>query len=142
MASSPRTVHRTACIRLRLIRHQADRCYALLRAAGDLWAWLIDCNRQRRQQNTAPVVGYQALCRELTGMSGLGELSVAGARSVVQRYSVAWFEAERRRRAGTAGGSRAVSARSCRSGSTTAGSSSTVNGACGFLSQLAARRCG
>jgi hypothetical protein len=82
----------------------ADRCYALLRAAGDLWAWLIDCNRQRRQQNTAPVVGYQALCRELTGMSGLGELSVAGARSVVQRYSVAWFEAERRRRAGAAGG--------------------------------------
>jgi hypothetical protein len=104
MASSPRTVHRTACIRLRLTRHQADRCYALLRAAGDLWAWLIDCNRQRRQQNTAPVVGYQALCRELTGMSGLGELSVAGARSVLQRYSVAWFEAERRRRAGTAGG--------------------------------------
>jgi IS605 OrfB family transposase len=104
MASSPRTVHRTACIRLRLTRHQADRCYALLHAAGDLWAWLIDCNRQRRQQNTAPVVGYQALCRELTGMSGLGELSVAGARSVVQRYSVAWFEAERRRRAGTAGG--------------------------------------
>jgi hypothetical protein len=104
MASSPRTVHRTACIRLRLTRHQADRCYALLHAAGDLWAWLIDCNRQRRQQNTAPVVGYQALCRELTGMSGLGELSVAGARSVLQRYSVAWFEAERRRRAGTAGG--------------------------------------
>jgi hypothetical protein len=44
-----RLVHRTAHIRLRLTRHQADRCYRLLRAAGDVWAWLLDSNRQRHQ---------------------------------------------------------------------------------------------
>ena len=40
--SQPRLVHRTARIRLRLTRHQADRCYRLLRSAGDIWAWLLD----------------------------------------------------------------------------------------------------
>jgi IS605 OrfB family transposase len=95
-----RFVHRTAHIRLRLTRHQADRCYRLLRAAGDVWAWLLDSNRQRHQQGEAPVTNYQALCRQLTRKGGFGELSVTGARSVLRRYADAWFEAARRRRQG------------------------------------------
>ena len=62
----PRLVHRTARVRLRVTRHQADRCFGLLRSAGDLWAWLLDTNRERLVQGAAPIVGYQALCRELT----------------------------------------------------------------------------
>ncbi|MDP9208028.1 MAG: hypothetical protein M3O65_05935, partial [Actinomycetota bacterium] len=62
-AESP-LVHRTARIRLRVTRHQADRCYGLLRSAGDIWAWLLDTNRQRFQQGTPAIVGYQVLCRE------------------------------------------------------------------------------
>ena len=46
------------------------------------------------------IVGYQALCRELTGRGSFGELSVTGARSVLQRYSEAWFETVKRRGAG------------------------------------------
>jgi IS605 OrfB family transposase len=95
---NPRLVHRTARIRLHVSRRQADRCYGLLRAAGDLWAWLLDTNRERLQQGTPPIVGYQALCREFTGMGGFGELSVTGARSVLRRYSDAWFQAAKRRR--------------------------------------------
>jgi hypothetical protein len=95
---NPRLVHRTARIRLHVTRRQADRCYGLLRAAGDLWAWLLDTNRERLQQGTPPIVGYQALCREFTGMGGFGELSVTGARSVLRRYSDAWFQAAKRRR--------------------------------------------
>jgi hypothetical protein len=63
---APRLVHRTAHIRLRLTRRQASRCYGLLRSAGDVWAWLLDTNRQRHQQGEQPVTGYQALCRQLT----------------------------------------------------------------------------
>jgi IS605 OrfB family transposase len=95
-----RLVHRTAHIRLRLTGHQADRCYRLLRAAGDVWAWLLDSNRHRHQQGEAPVTNYQALCRQLTSQGGFGELSVTGARSVLRRYAGAWFEAARRRRQG------------------------------------------
>jgi putative transposase len=99
-APTPRLVHRTAHIRLRLTRHQADRCYRLLRAAGDVWAWLLDSNRQRHQQGEAPVTNYQALCRQLTSKGGFGELSVTGARSVLRRYADAWHQATRRRRQG------------------------------------------
>jgi IS605 OrfB family transposase len=99
-----RLVHRTACIRLRLTRHQADRCYGLLRSAGDLWAWLLDSNRQRLQHGLAPIVGYQALCRELTARGPIGELSTVGARSVVCRYSDAWFQAAHRRGKGERAG--------------------------------------
>jgi len=38
---SPRLVHRTATVRLRSTRRQANRCYGLLRSAGDVWAWLL-----------------------------------------------------------------------------------------------------
>jgi putative transposase len=98
--STPRLVHRTAHIRLRVSRYQADRCYRLLRAAGDLWAWLLDSNRERHNQREAPVCNYQALCRQLTTAGGFGELSVTGARSVLRRYADAWFAAARRRRDG------------------------------------------
>jgi hypothetical protein len=63
--AAPRLVHRTAHIRLRVTRWQARRCYGLLRSAGDVWAWLLDSNRQRHQQGERPVTGYQALCRHL-----------------------------------------------------------------------------
>ena len=99
-AAAPRLVHRTAHIRLRSSRRQTRRCYGLLRSAGDVWAWLLDSNRQRRQQGERPVTGYQALCRELARSEGFGELSTVGARSVLRRYSDAWFHAAKRRKAG------------------------------------------
>ncbi|HEY4790975.1 MAG TPA: hypothetical protein VIJ05_06550 [Actinomycetes bacterium] len=80
-------MHRTAHICLRTTRAQANRCYRLLRAAGDVWAWLLDSNRQRRQQGDPAVVGYQAFCRQLTSSGDFGELSMVGARSVLQRYA-------------------------------------------------------
>jgi transposase len=103
-ALDPRLVHRTARIRLQVTRHQADRCYGLLRSAGDVWAWLLDTNRQRVQHGLPPVVGYQALCRELTARGPTGELSTVGARSVLGRYSDAWFQAAKRRRRGEPAG--------------------------------------
>jgi hypothetical protein len=96
----PALVHRTATVRLRLTRRQARRCYGLLRSAGDVWAWLLDTNRQRHQQGERLVNGYHALCRELAKSDGFGELSTVGARSVLRRYSDAWFHAAKRRRAG------------------------------------------
>jgi len=76
-------VHRTARIRLRVTRHQADRCYGLMRSPGDLWAWLLDTNRERLEQGAAPIVGYQALPRQLTARGPAGELSAVEARSVL-----------------------------------------------------------
>jgi IS605 OrfB family transposase len=98
--AAPRLVHRTATIRLRLTRRQARRCYRLLRSAGDVWAWLLDTNRQRHQQGEPAISNYQALCRELTHAGPFGELSTVGARSVLRRYSDAWFQAAKRLRAG------------------------------------------
>jgi len=98
--AAPRLVHRTATVRLRATRRQARRYYGLLRSAGDVWAWLLDSNRQRRQQGERPVTSYQALCRQLTSAGTFGELSVVGARSVLKRYSDAWFLAAKRRKAG------------------------------------------
>jgi IS605 OrfB family transposase len=97
-ATTPRPVHRTALVRLRVTRRQTRRCYGLLRSAGDVWAWLLDTNRQRLQRGEPPVSNYQALCRQLTTAGPFGELSVTGARSVLQRYSSAWFQAASRRR--------------------------------------------
>jgi len=96
----PRLVHRTAMVRLRLTRRQATRCYGLLRSAGDVWARLLDSNRQRRCEGIPEVSNYQALCRELTRMGTVGELSMVGARSVLRRYADAWFQAAKRRKAG------------------------------------------
>ncbi|HEV8373702.1 MAG TPA: hypothetical protein VGR68_10905, partial [Actinomycetota bacterium] len=89
--AAPRLVHRTARIRLCLTRRRTRRCYGLLRSAGDVWAWLLDSNRQRRQQGEPAISNYQALCRELAKSDGFGELSTVGARSVLKRYSDAWF---------------------------------------------------
>jgi IS605 OrfB family transposase len=99
-APTPRLVHRTAHIRLRLTRHQTDRCYRLLRAAGDVWAWLLDSNRTHRQHGQPPITNYQQLCRQLTNQSSFGELSTVGARSVLRRYADAWHQAANRRRQG------------------------------------------
>jgi putative transposase len=93
-------VLRTARIRLWATRRQTARCYGLLRSAGDVWVWLLDSNRKRVRQGDPPVIGYQALCRELTRTDSFGELSVVGARSVLRRYSDAWFQAAKRRRNG------------------------------------------
>jgi transposase len=99
-AAAPYLVHRTAHIRLRATRRQAARCYGLLRSAGDVWAWLLDSNRQRHQHGEPAISNYQALCRELARSDGFGELSTVGARSVLRRYADAWFQAAKRRRAG------------------------------------------
>jgi IS605 OrfB family transposase len=95
-----RLVYRTSHIRLRVTCHQTDRCYQLLRSAGDVWAWLLDSNRERRQDGQPPVANYQALCRQLTSKGSFGELSTVGARSVLRRYADAWFAAANRRRQG------------------------------------------
>jgi IS605 OrfB family transposase len=99
-SAAPRLVHRTAHVALRASRRQTRRCYGLLRSAGDVWAGLLDTNRQRQQQGEPPLTAYHALCRQLTSAEPFGELSVVGARSVLRRYSDAWFQAAKRRRAG------------------------------------------
>jgi putative transposase len=100
VAAAPRLLHRTAHIRLRSTRRQTRRCYGLLRSAGDVWAWLLDSNRQRRQQGEPAISNYQALCRQHTSVGPFGELSVTGARSVLRRYADAWHQAAKRRKAG------------------------------------------
>jgi transposase len=100
VSAAPRLLHRTATIRLRLTHRQARRCYGLLRSAGDVWAWLLDSNRQRHQRGEPEISNYQALCRELARSDGFGELSTVGARSVLRRYADAWFQAAKRHKAG------------------------------------------
>jgi transposase len=95
-------VHRTARCGLRATRAQRNRLFGLLRSAGDVWCCVLDLNRWRRQRQDAPLAGYQALCRELTaaGPGTFGELDSTGARSVLGRYSDAWFAAAGRRKGG------------------------------------------
>jgi putative transposase len=93
------TLHRSARIAIRATRPQRRRLYGLLRSAGDVRALVLDCNRQLREWKLRPVVSYQALCREIAGMS-FGELDTVGARSVLRHYSTEWFEAAKRRKAG------------------------------------------
>jgi putative transposase len=56
---------------------------------------------QRRRQDR-PLASYQELCRELaaSGQGTFGELDTTGARSVLRRYSDAWFATAKRRQAG------------------------------------------
>jgi transposase len=100
--SGPPVVHRTARCGLRVTRGQARRCFGLLRSAGDVWCALLQLNRWRRQRGDRPLAGYQDLCRELAaaGPGTFGELDATGARSVLRRYSDAWFAAAKRRAAG------------------------------------------
>ncbi|WP_345472833.1 transposase [Actinoallomurus oryzae] len=93
---------RTARVGLRVSAGQRRRCFGLLVSAGDVWACVLDMNRWRRQRGLRPVVGYQALCRELSaaGPGTFGELDSVGARSVLRRYSDAWFATAKRRKDG------------------------------------------
>jgi IS605 OrfB family transposase len=93
------TVHRTARIRLRVTAAQARRCFGLLRSAGDVWAALIEVNDVRFRRRARPIASYQEWCREVAGVR-VGELSVTGIRSVVRRYSDAFFTTAARKRAG------------------------------------------
>jgi putative transposase len=95
-------VHRTARAGLRLTRAQRRRLVGLLVSGGDVWACVLELNAWRRARQDAPLVSYQALCRELaaSGPGCFGELDSTGARSVLRRYSDAWFAAAARRRNG------------------------------------------
>src|SRR5688572_24740490 len=79
-------------------------CFGLLRSAGDVWACVLEVNQWRRRRGDPPVAGYQELCRLLaaSGPGTFGELDTTGARSVLRRYSDAWFAAAARRKAGHA----------------------------------------
>jgi transposase len=99
------TVHRTCRISLRLTPAQRRRCFALLVAGGDVWAWALDINRDRHTAGLQPIVTYPDWCRQLAHYPDrFGELSSVGARSVLNRYAAAWAEAARRRTAGRAAG--------------------------------------
>jgi predicted RNA-binding Zn-ribbon protein involved in translation (DUF1610 family) len=69
-----------------------------------VWACTVDLARWRRQAGLRPLAGYRELCRELAlaGPGTFGELDSTGARSVLRRYSDAWFTAAARRKAGVA----------------------------------------
>jgi putative transposase len=95
-------VYRTARIGLRVTRAQRQRCFGLLRSAGDVWSCVLEVNAWRRRRGDTPVAGYRQLCRLLaeSGSGTFGELDSTGARSVLRRYSDAWFCAAARRKAG------------------------------------------
>jgi transposase len=99
---SPQVVCRTARAGLRVTRAQRRRLMGLLVSAGDVWACVLELNAWRRARQDRPLVSYQQLCRELatSGPSCFGELDSVGARSVLRRYSDAWFAAAKRRRGG------------------------------------------
>jgi IS605 OrfB family transposase len=101
-AHSAAVVHRTARTGLRLTRGQRRRLIGLLVSAGDVWACVLELNAWRRARGDIPLASYQALYRELAaaGPGCFGELDCAGARSVLGRYSDAWFAAAARRRDG------------------------------------------
>jgi hypothetical protein len=62
----------------------------------------VELNAWRRTRQDRPLAGYQELCRELaaSGPGTFGELDSVGARSVLRRYSDAWFAAAKRRKNG------------------------------------------
>jgi IS605 OrfB family transposase len=99
---APQVVHRTARCGLRATPAQRNRLFGLLASAGDVWCAVLELNSWRRHRQDAPLAGYQELYRELaaSGPGTFGELDSAGARSVLRRYSDAWFTAAKRRRAG------------------------------------------
>jgi putative transposase len=101
---APRVVYRTARCGLRVTRRQRERVFGLLRSAGDVWCCVLELNAWRRRRRDVPLAGYQELCRELSasGPGTFGELDSVGARSVLRRYSDAWFATAKRRKAGDA----------------------------------------
>src|SRR6478672_10997651 len=88
---SPRVVHRTARAGLGVTRGQRRRL-----------AGVLELNTWRRARQNRPLISYQELCRELaaSGPGTFGELDTVGARSVLRRYSDAWFAAAKRRNEG------------------------------------------
>src|SRR6478672_7349345 len=88
---SPRVVHRTARAGLGVTRGQRRRL-----------AGVLELNTWRRARQNRPLISYQELCRELaaSGPGCFGELDTVGARSVLRRYSDAWFAAAKRRKNG------------------------------------------
>ena len=97
-----RVVYRTARVGLGVTAGQRERCFGLLRSAGDVWACVLEVNGWRRRRQDRPMAGYQELCRQLAacGSGTFGELDSVGARSVLRRFSDAWFSAAKRRTAG------------------------------------------
>jgi IS605 OrfB family transposase len=95
-------VYRTARVGLRVTCGQRRRLLGLLVSGGDVWAAVLELNGWRRARQDRPLVSYQALCRELaaSGPGTFGELDAVGARSVLRRYSDAWFATAKRRREG------------------------------------------
>jgi IS605 OrfB family transposase len=69
-----------------------------------VWACVLELNNWRRARQDRSLVGYRDLCRELAaaGPGTFGELDSVGARSVLRRYSDAWFATAKRRRKGDA----------------------------------------
>jgi len=67
-----------------------------------VWAAVLELNAWRRARQDRPLVSSQELCRKLAraGPGCFGELDSVGARSVLHRYSDAWFAAAKRRRDG------------------------------------------
>jgi hypothetical protein len=78
------------------------RCFGLLRSAEDVWACALEVTLVAVPPRRAPLAGYQDQCRKLAaaGPGTFGELDSVGARSVLRRYSDAWFSTVKRRRAG------------------------------------------
>jgi IS605 OrfB family transposase len=99
---APPVVHRTARCGLRVTRAQRNRLFGLLRSAGDVWCAVLELNQWRRRRHDPQLAAYQELCRELavSGPGTFGELDTAGARSVLRRYSDAWFATAAKRKAG------------------------------------------
>jgi IS605 OrfB family transposase len=81
---------------------QRERCFGLLRSGGNLWAAVLELNALRRRRGDTQIVTYQGLCSELAraGPGCAGELSTTGARSILRRYSDAWFCVAAQRRDG------------------------------------------
>ena len=99
---SPKVVYRTARVGLRVTRAQRRRMVRLLVSAGDVWACVLELNTWRQARQGRLLVSYQELCRELAcaGPNTFGELDSVGARSVLRRYSDAWFATAQRRKDG------------------------------------------
>jgi hypothetical protein len=95
-------VDRTARAGLRVTRAQRRRLLSLLVSGGDVWACVLELNAWRQARQDQPLVSYQELCRELAaaGPGTFGELDTEGARSVLRRYSDAWFATAKRRKEG------------------------------------------
>ena len=130
--SHPRLVHRTARIGLRLTRAQRNRCYGLLRSAGDVWACVLEVNhwRWRLCRAAGGVVSGVVLgsCPRQVRARSVSWTRFTGARSVLRRFSDAWFAAAKRRKRRPRPASRGAGALLCRCAGITARSPSTAAG--------------